>query len=195
MKDPFSEFSKGNVICKYQMVERLGNHKRRDRVFSFMLLVWVVFWIWATTRIQYSWIPITIAFFPFLLGTILFKVVFPYRAIGLVTFQGSTITFDTNTEAKVSVDLNRLQSFQLFRSIPRTFHAKVRTAPRAYGIVIRKGEETREYHVLNEMLLTQTDEQQFMSPPPPLSVTLSILTTHFKVRFYDMKGREMDVIP
>lgn len=146
MKGPFSEFSKGNVICKYQMVELLGNHKRRDRILSFILLVWVVFWIWATTRIQYSWIPITIAFFPFLLGSILFKLVFPYRAIGLVTFQGSTITFDTNTEAEVSVNLNRLQRLRCF--VP--FHApSMRRSELPLGpMVLSSGKATRSGNIM-----------------------------------------------
>jgi hypothetical protein len=195
MRDQFSEFSKGSVVCKYQMVERVGNYKRRDLVFVGLLICWIVFWIWVGTRIPHSWAPIMVAFLPFLIGEYLFSRIFRYRTVGLVTFQGSTITFARDGTPEKIIDLRRLQSLRVFRSIPRTFQTKVRTAPRAYGIVIRTGDAAGEYHVLNEMYVTKADELQFMAPPPPLSVTLSTLMTHFKIRFYDLKGREMDVIP
>lgn len=195
MNDVFSEFAKGNVICKYQMIERIGNHKRRNWIFSFLLTLWIGFWLWMGMHTHDPWVTIVIALLPFLLGSILFKLAFPYRVVGLVTFQGSTITFTQANGIERSVDLHALRSLQIFRSVPRTFEGKVRTPPEAYGIAIRKGDETWEYHVLNKLHVTKADELQFMSPPPPLSMTLSILMDQFRIRFYDRKDRELESVP
>lgn len=196
MTDPFSEFSKGTVVCKYQLIEHIGDHKLRGNVSFALLVVWMIGWLLFLRVWPGSWAPIVIALLPFLFGSWLFKRVFPYRLVGMVEFANERLTIQTDLGTRRSLELRTLRSMRVGESIAKDF---VHTASsvrnqRAYRLQIKGKDEDIDLHCLNAIHLTKEDEQQFMSPPPTFITTLGVVQVVFKIRFYDLKGKESSLV-
>jgi hypothetical protein len=196
MTDPFSEFSKGTVLCKYRLIEQIGNHKARGNVSFAVLVVWMIGWLLFLRLWPESWGPIVIAFLPFLFGSWLFKRVFPYRVVGLVEFANERLTIQTAPGTPRSLELRTLRSMRVGESVAKDFvhiASSVRNQ-RAYRLQIKGKDEVIDLHCLNAIHLTKEDEQKFMSPPPTFITTLGVVRDVFKIRFYDLKGRESSLV-
>lgn len=195
-EDPFSEFSKGNVVAKYDLLELVGNHRLRDRVFTVVVVLWLVVWVWMTKHFLLPWVPFIFAFLPFLFGRSLFRLIFPVRKIGLVSFRYATMTVKTEIDgSELEIDLRTLLRMRVSRAVSESFSSNVRSPAAAYMIALHRGETNLEFIIRNQMYLTKKDHEQFMWPPPPLRSTLVLMSNKFKIRLCDMKGRELDVLP
>lgn len=196
MTDPFSEFSKGTAVCKYQLIEHIGNHKRRGNVSLVLLVAWMVGWLMLLRFWPGSWIPIVIAFAPFLLGTWLFRLAFPYKSIGIVEFKDGHLNIHGTGGLDRSIDLRTLKSMRVGLSVAKDFAVNLSSLriQRAYRLQIKGKDELIDLHCLNALHLTKADEQQFMSPPPTFLTTLAVVREVFKIRFYDLKGKESSLV-
>ncbi len=196
MSDPFSAFSKGKVICKYQLVEHVGDHKLRGNIAFVMLLVWVVGWLSLLRSWPGSWVPIVVALFPFVIGNWLFKMAFPYRVIGMVEFKDGRLNIIADDGPPRSMDLRSLRSMRIGLSIAKDFVVSAGSVrvQRAYRLQIKGADELIDLHCLNALHLTKEDELQFMSPPPNLIATLGTVHDTFKIRFYDLRGKESSLV-
>jgi len=193
--DSFSEFSKGKVIRKYDLLEQVGNHLWRRWIGSIALMGWVILCFWLALRTSQPWL-MAVIFAPLVIGRFLFRTTFPVRTIGLVTFQdGAMIVKRESDQSDLVIDLYSLKSIQIHRSVQRNFGINSSLPVEAYGMRIRQEERVLDLIVREEMHLTTEDRMQFMAPPPTMWSTLSILKDRFRLKLYDRKGRPIDVVP
>lgn len=194
-EDPFSDFSKGKVIRKYDLLEQVGDHQRRRWLGSFLLTVWIVLWFWLALKTDQHWLMVVI-FTPLIIGRYLFRMTFPVKTIGLVTFQDVTMTVKRESDqSELVIDLRRLKSMGIHRSVQRNFGINSSFPIEAYGMTIRMDGSTVDLIVREEMHLTGEDQKQFMAPPPTMCSTLNMLKDRFRVKLFDRKGRLLDVVP
>lgn len=192
--DPFSDFSKGSVRCKYKLVRPRGGVRKREGVGCLSYLVWAVIWLALPPIRGYQMINACMVFVPFFFGRRLFRWFHRYEEVGLLTIAGHTMEFAVQGEEPWRVDLRELRSMTVSLSMPADFVQDSNVPALAYRISIQRGEKLHEYHALENMYLTQEDMLQFMSPPPPLSVTLATMRERFGLRYYDLKGRESSLV-
>jgi len=173
--DSFSEFSKGKVIRKYDLLEQVGNHLWRRLTGSIALMGWVILCFWLALRTSQPWL-MAVIFAPLVIGRCLFRTTFPVRTIGLVTFQdGAMIVKRESDQSDLVIDLKGLKSIQIHRSVQRNFGINSSLPVEAYGMRIRQEERVLDLIVREEMHLTTEDRMQFMTPPPTMCTTFSIL--------------------
>lgn len=194
-EDPFSEFSKGKVIRKYDLLEKVGNHRKRGWLGAIAMSVWIILWFGLALRTSLPWLMVVI-FTPLIFGRYLFRMTFPVKTVGLVTFQNGTMTVKRERDqSELVIDLRRLKSMRIHRSVQRNFGINASIPVEAYGLSIRMDGSTMDLIVREEMHLTSEDQMQFMAPPPTMCSTLNMLKDRFRVKLYDPKGRLLDVVP
>lgn len=194
-EDPFSDFSKGKVIRKYDLLEQVGDHQRRRWLGSILLTVWIILWLWLALKTDQPWLMVVI-FTPLIIGRFLFQMTYPVKTIGLVTFQDNTMTVKRESDhSEIVIDLRRLKSMRIYRSVQRNFGINSSLPVEAYGLTIRMEGSSVDLIIREEMHLTAEDQTQFMAPPPTMCSTLSFLKDRFRVKLFDRKGRPIDVVP
>jgi len=193
--DPFSEFSKGKVIRKYDLLEQVGDHRRRKLLGGIALAIWLIFWFWLAMRTSHPWM-MAIIFIPLVIGKFLFRLTFHVRVIGLIAFQNDSMKVNRESDqSELVIDLRRLKNMRIYRSVQRNFGINLGLPVEAYGMTIRMEGSSVDLLVREEMHLTVEDQTQFMDPPPTMCSTLNFLKYRFRVKLFDHKGRPIDVVP
>lgn len=163
MHRPLSDFSKGTVTPKYQIVEML----RPARTMSFLFFLFeaasFIGWISLSIRLENWWFALPILI-PIFFRERIQRMFYRWHRIGLITL----------TEDRVLIEVNGMH-----RTINFSDQAKIRVwtvvtaqtesgmhLPQLATIVGIQFDPNEQFLVLNEMYLTAEDELQFMEPPP-----------------------------
>jgi hypothetical protein len=163
MKSSLSNFSKGSVIPKYNIVQMTWPIKYTSKLVFIFELLWFSGWMFLVIRFDNWWFGLP-TLLPVLFRGRMYRMFNRWKVVGQITMHDDRITVSMNGTS-TDIPLRGQKMIKLWKVITDRTEGSAHL-PQFAMIVGVQFDRNEEFLLLNEMHLTAQDKLQFIEPPP-----------------------------